>query len=75
MLSLNNPRIAPLGLFTGREDIPKYILDGSGACKSGYVVLGTSDDYKKYDKLMKELNAISSESESDREQSDNDIAS
>jgi len=65
MISLNNPRIAPLGFFTGREDIPKYILDGSGSCKSGYVVLGSSADYKKYDKLMKELNAISSGSDSD----------
>ncbi len=42
-------------------DIPKYILDGSGKCKSGYVVLGTSADYDRYAKLMNELNNSSEE--------------
>ena len=65
MLTINDGRIAPLGLFTGREELPKYILDGSGNSMSGYVTLGTSDDYKKYDKLMKELKEVSIGDEDD----------
>lgn len=56
IIQLNDQRLAPLGFYTNRRDILKYILDGSGECKSGYVVPGDSEDYEKYSKLLKELN-------------------
>ena len=64
MMTLSDQRIAPLGFFTSRKDIPKYILDGSGKCKSGYVVLGTSVDYERYSRIIAELNNLSDDSDS-----------
>jgi len=72
MLSMNDSRLAPLGFFTSREDIPKYILDGSGRCRSGYVVPGCSQDYNRYTKLIAELNSFSEDSESEGEEIQNE---
>ncbi len=36
----DSPRLAPANFFTGREDIPRYLLNGSGNCRFAYVVVG-----------------------------------
>lgn len=32
--------MAPLGFFTGRKDIPRYMLNGDGNCRFAQVVVG-----------------------------------
>ena len=36
--SEHSERIAPLGFFTNRKDIPRYILSGNGNCRLGLIV-------------------------------------
>ena len=36
----DSPRLAPAAFFTGREDIPRYLLNGNGNCRFAYVVVG-----------------------------------
>lgn len=36
----DSPRLAPAGFFTNRDDIPRYLLNGSGNCRFAYVVIG-----------------------------------
>ena len=52
-------------MYTGRSDIPKYVMDKSGSCKSSYVVIGSPINNNKYAKLLKELNEISNEYDSE----------
>lgn len=39
-ISVDSPRLAPVGFFTGRNDIPRYLLNGNGNCRFAYVVVG-----------------------------------
>eukprot|EP01022_Parablepharisma_sp_SALTPOND_P016800 TRINITY_DN254_c0_g1_i1.p3 TRINITY_DN254_c0_g1~~TRINITY_DN254_c0_g1_i1.p3 ORF type:complete len:148 (-),score=11.64 TRINITY_DN254_c0_g1_i1:46-489(-) len=48
----DSPRLAPVSFFTGREDIPRYLLNGNGNCRFAYVVVGREAENRLTEQLM-----------------------